>query len=158
GHYFYPVEKELAEGLVTEPLVHRIRTQIKKRGFGNVAGKVTITFSGYADDEREIFAIPEVRAYWRKLDRELPELPALLAYVPLLGHNGPAHHLMLLGTIDAATHRPEIAGYDVHVADAEPIVRDAIARIHRAGSRYHLSPEGADALIRRFVNGATHHL
>src|SRR5438105_3561915 len=87
GHYFYPVEKELTEGLVTEPLVHRIRTQIKKRGFGNVAGRVAITFSGYKDDEREVWAIPEVRAYWRKLDRELPELPALLAFLPLLGIN-----------------------------------------------------------------------
>src|SRR5712691_4472047 len=87
GHYFYPVEKELAEALVTEPLVHRIRTQIKKRGFGNVASRVAITFSGYADDEREIFAIPEVRAYWRQLNQQLPELPALLAYLPLLGFN-----------------------------------------------------------------------
>jgi hypothetical protein len=65
---------------------------------------------------------------------------------------------MLLGTIDEAVHRPEIAGYDVHVADAEPIMRDAIARIRRAGSRYHLSREGTDALVRRFVGGATHRL
>src|SRR5713101_9666020 len=85
GFYFYPLERELVEARVTEPLVHRIRTRVKKRGFDRVAGKVAISFSGYANDEREVFAIPEVSAYWKKLDRELPELPALLAYLPLLG-------------------------------------------------------------------------
>src|SRR5687767_8108401 len=89
GYYFYPVEKEHLEALVTHPLVHRIRTQIKKRGFAKVAGKVAVTFSGYADDPREIFDIPEIRSYWRRLDAELPELPSVLAFLPEFQFNGP---------------------------------------------------------------------
>src|SRR4051812_39676723 len=100
GFFFHPIPKEHTEGLVTGPVLHRLRTQIKKRSFAHVAGHVAITFSGFARDEREIFAIPEVRAYWRQLDSELPELPALLAVLPELGYNGPVHHLTLLGTID----------------------------------------------------------
>src|SRR5438093_50620 len=112
GHLFAPIPKEHIEAGVTGPLVHRIKMQIKKRGFEKLAGNVAVTFSGYAHDEREIFAIPEIRAYWRKLDRELPELPALLAYLPQLGFNGPGIHLMMVGTVDEAIHRPEIGGYD----------------------------------------------
>src|SRR5947208_2405387 len=48
GFYYYPVEREHAEALVTEPLVHRIRTKMKKRGFERVAGRVAVSFSGYA--------------------------------------------------------------------------------------------------------------
>src|SRR5947209_4927876 len=76
GYYFHPVERELVEGLITDPLLHRIRSQIKRRGFEKVAGKMAVTFSGYIYDEREIWQIPEIRAYWRKLDNQLPELPA----------------------------------------------------------------------------------
>src|SRR4051794_32439648 len=81
GYFFHPVEKEHAEGLVTEPLLAKIHTSIRKRGFEKVASKTAITFSGYAQDFREIFEIPEVRSYWRKLDQELPELPALLTHI-----------------------------------------------------------------------------
>src|SRR5438105_7594370 len=77
GYWFHPIAKEHAEGLVTGPLLHRIHTQIKKHGFRNVAGRAIVTFSGYARDPREVFAIPEARAYWQRLDGELPELPAL---------------------------------------------------------------------------------
>lgn len=37
-------------------------------------GKVEIMFSGYDDDPRELFEIPEVRDYVAKLDRALPDL------------------------------------------------------------------------------------
>jgi hypothetical protein len=158
GYYFHPVQKEHVEGLVTEPLVRRIRTQVKKRGFEKVAGHVAITFSGYADDPREVFAIPEVRRYWQKLDRDLPELPALLAFLPPLGFNGPGMHLMLMGTIDRVRHRPEIAGYDVHVRDAQRIIDDAIGRIHQAGSKYRINQTVTDGLIERFVASARHRI
>jgi len=46
GFFIHPVPKEHTEGLVVGPLLQRLRTQIKKRGFGNVAGHVAITFSG----------------------------------------------------------------------------------------------------------------
>jgi hypothetical protein len=46
-----------------------------------------------------------------QLDRDLPELPVLVAYLPQLGFNGPAFH----GTIDEAISRPETGGYDVQV-------------------------------------------
>lgn len=75
GFYFFAVEKELTEALVTQPLVHRLCTTIKKRGFGKVAGHSIITFSGYETDPREIFEVPEIRAYYQQLDRQLPELP-----------------------------------------------------------------------------------
>src|ERR1700736_3163534 len=78
GWLFFPIPKEHVEGLITAPLLQRIRTQIKKRGFEKVAGRALITFSGFVADSREIYAIPEARSYWAKLDRELPELPALV--------------------------------------------------------------------------------
>lgn len=156
GYYFYPVEKEHTEGFITDPLIHRIRTQIKKRGFEKVAGKVAITFSGYRYDPREIFAIPEIRAYWRRLDRELPELPALLTYLPQLGFNGPGQHLMLLGRIDQVLLRPAIAVYDVSVVGAEGIIADATRRILQAGTRYRLKPNLVTTLVGQFLQGATH--
>ena len=85
--------------MITEPLVQRLRTRIKTRGFAHMAGRVMITFSGYSRDAREIFAIPEVRASWQKLDTQLPELPAVVAFAPQLGFDGPGTHLMLTGTM-----------------------------------------------------------
>jgi hypothetical protein len=117
GLFIHPVPKEHTEGLVVGPLLQRLRTQIKKRGFGNVAGHVAITFSGLAFDEREIFAIPEVRAYWRVLDQQLPELPALLAIIPALRLNGPGQHVMLLGEVDAVVRHPAAQRYDLHVVE-----------------------------------------
>ena|SRR3989442_1381888 len=67
GYYFHPVERELTEAAITEPLVARIRQQIKKRGFAKMAGHTIITFSGYEDDPREIDQVPEIRSYFRKL-------------------------------------------------------------------------------------------
>ncbi len=73
GYHLYPVEREHTEGVIISPLLQRIRTQIKKRGFEKVAGRVAVTFSGYANDEREIFQIPEIRGYWRAVDGQFPE-------------------------------------------------------------------------------------
>src|SRR5436190_744783 len=98
GYYLQPVAKEHTEAVVTAPLVHRLHTLITKLGFGKVAGHTMLTFSGYADDEREIIEIPEIRAYYQQLDREVPELPALVAHLPQLRYNGPGFHVMLLGT------------------------------------------------------------
>src|SRR5207302_7803134 len=117
--FLYPVAKEHVEGLVTSPLLHRIRSQVKKRGFGNVATKVAITFSGYAHDPREVYEVPEARAYWRALDTELPELPALLAILYDFGYNGPGIHLTMLGEVDHVLHRPTQGGYDVHVVNGD---------------------------------------
>jgi hypothetical protein len=97
GYFFHPVPKEHTEAGVIDPLVHRIRGQIKRRGMEKVAGKVAITWSGYAQDDREIFAIPEIRAFYQRLDRQLPELPSLVTYLPQFNYNGPGFHLMLLG-------------------------------------------------------------
>ncbi len=79
------------------------------------------------DDPREIWQIPEVRAYWQRLDRSYDELPALLTYLPEFGFNGPGQHLMLVGEIDEVVHRPERFGYDVHVKDAEALLAAAAA-------------------------------
>jgi hypothetical protein len=158
GYYYYPAEKEHVEGLVTDPLILRIRTQIKKRGFEKVAGKVIITFSGYAQDEREIFAIPEIRAYWRKLDANFPELPAVLAYLPQFGFNGPVNHLMLLGTIDEVLDRPALGGYDVYVKDATPIIDQSVRRIRQAANNYRMSPTSTNQLIDQFRRGLARRL
>src|SRR5437879_2576913 len=92
GYFFYPVERELTEGLVTDPLLARVRTHIKKRGFEKVANHVAISFTGYSGDSREIWEIPEVRFFWQQLDQQLPELPALLARLPQMQFNGPGQH------------------------------------------------------------------
>lgn len=158
GYLLYPVEKEHTEALVTGPLLHKIRVQVKKRGFANVAGRVAISFSGYARDERELFEIPEARTYWQQLNRELPELPALLTILPEFGFNGPGQHVLLLGQIDVVFHRPEIGGYDVQVADGPRILADALSRIRQAGRTYRLSDEAVTRLSEQFLRGARLHL
>jgi len=154
GYFFQPVPREHTEGLVTGPLLHRLRTRITKRGFGNVAGRVMVTFSGYGKDEREVYAIPEARAYWRMLDRELPELPALLATLPELGFNGPGIHLLLLGDVDAIEHRPAEGRYRAHVVQGQELTVDALARIRQAGRKYHLRETQVRRLIEQFRRGA----
>src|SRR5579883_2720645 len=138
GYVFEPIPKELTEARVTAPLIHRLRTTITQRGFGSVAGRVAITFSGYAADRREIYAIPEIRAYWRALDRQVPELPALLTVLPAFRYNGPGQHVLLLGTITAVRHDPTTEQYQAHVVDGPRLLADALARIRRAGRAYQL--------------------
>jgi hypothetical protein len=154
GYFLHPVAKEHTEGLVTGPLLHRLRTNIKKRGFGNVAGRVAITFSGYGQDEREVCDIPEIRAYWQALDAQLPELPALLAVIPELRYNGPGMQLMLVGEIDAVRTRPSAGMYDVHVVEGTRLTVEALARIRQAGRRYHLTAAATQNLIEHFKRGA----
>jgi len=154
GYTFLPIPKEHTEALVTDPLLHRIHTQVKKRGFANVAGKAIVTFSGYGRDPREISAIPEIRGFWQHLDTQLPELPALLAYLPTLRFNGPGIHLMLLGEIDAVQERPAEGMYDVHVVDAPHLITDATRRIRQAGQKYHLDQSAVTRLLGHFLQGA----
>ena len=153
GFLFCPIPREHTEALVTGPLLHRIHTQVKKRGFANVASKVALTFSGYAADPREVFEIPEVRAYWRTLDADLPELPALLAVLPDLGFNGPGLHLLLLGTIDTVLNQPAKGGYDIMVSNAPQLLDQALQRIRQAGRTYHLPEETVTNLIEQFTRG-----
>lgn len=154
GFFLHPIPKEHTEGLVTGPLLHRLRTQVKKHGFQRVAGHVAITFSGWGGDDREIYAIPEARAYWQALDAQLPELPALLATLPAAAFNGPGQHVMLLGQIDAVVNHPAVGGFTVHIADGPRLIADAVARIRQAGRRYHLPPDTVDTLIHHFKRGA----
>lgn len=158
GYYFLPVEREHTEGQVTQPLVARLRGQVKKRGFSKVAGRALITFSGYERDPREVQQVPEIRSYWRKLDSELTELPALVAYLPEAGFNGPGMHLMLLGDVDEMVHRPELGGYDVHVLGAERIIEQAIQRIAQASTKYGLSHNQTTRLTANFIAGVTFRL
>jgi hypothetical protein len=50
------------------------RMRATKRIASECQGKVEIMFSGYDDDSRELFEIPEVRAYVATLDAVLPDL------------------------------------------------------------------------------------
>jgi hypothetical protein len=158
GYFFHPVPKEHVEGLVTHPVLHRLRTAIRKRGFAKVAAHVALTFSGYSRDPREVYEIPEARAYWRALDTQLAEWPALLAILPEFRYDGPGMQLTMLGTIDLAIERPEIAGYDVHVVGAEAIIADALRRIRQAGQKYHLTDTAVRNLEAHFLRGAHHRL
>ncbi len=154
GYTFLPVPRGHTEGGVTDPLRHRVCTHISKRGFHNLAGKAIVTFSGYGRDPREIYAIPEIRAYWQRLDAQLPELPALLALLPELRFNGPGLHLMLLGQIDAVRNRPAEGMYDVHLVDAPRLIVNATRRIQQAGRTYHLDQAHVTRLTRDFLRGA----
>ncbi len=155
GYFLQPVTREHIEGGVTSPLLHRLHTLITKRGFAKVAGHTLLSFSGYAEDEREIIVIPEIRAYYQQLNQELPELPALPAYLPEARYNGPGFHVMLLGTIEETFLQPELELYDIRVAEARPLVEDALVRIQRAAQRYHLQPRLTQRLLTNFTAGAT---
>src|SRR5215211_2854570 len=155
GYFFHPVEKEHTEGLITDPLLARLRTSIRKRGFEKVASRTAISFSGYAQDPREIFEIPEVRSYWRKLDGQLPELPALLTHLPELRYNGPGMHLELVGEVDLAIPDPSIGGYHLHVVGGPDLIEQAERRIRQAGAKYHLQPQVVTNLCARFRAAAT---
>jgi hypothetical protein len=154
GYFLQPIPKEHTEGLVIGPLVHRLHTHIKKRNFSNVAGRVAITLSGLGQDSREIYDIAEVRAYWRALDAQLPELPALLATLPAFRYNGPGQHVMLLGTIDAVVRHPAEQRYDLHVVEGPTLIADAVTRIRQAGLKYRLTAAATQNLIEQFKRGA----
>jgi hypothetical protein len=153
GYYFFPIPREHTEGLVTEPMAARLRGQVKKRGFAKVAGHTVLTYSGYDADPREVYAIPEIRAYTRQLDVQVPELPALLAFLPALRYNGPGLYLMLLGEVADSILYPERGGYDVRVAGAPTLIEQALRRIREAAVRYHLSPNDRLRLEQDFLAG-----
>lgn len=151
GLYWFPVPREHAEGSITRPLVSRIRSKIKQRGFDRLASHSAITFSGYGEDPREIHQIPEIRAFWKKLDSELEELPALLTVMALANYNGPVQHLVLLGDIERIIDHPEARRHDIMVTNADILRRQAISRIMRAGAKYQLNPDHVQALVAHFV-------
>ena len=151
GYYFFPVEREHVEGLVTDPLLARLRRTIKQRGFRKLAAHTAISFSGYASDPREIFEIPAIRAYYRQLDQALPELPALLTLLAPFRYNGPAIHLELLGTVNQVVERPELGGYHLRVDEAPAIIAAAQRRIQAAGHKYHLQPAAIRRLSEQFA-------
>ncbi len=151
GWHFFPIPKEHTEGLIIEPLIARIRTRINKRGFVKLAGHSIMTFSGFAKDPREIHQIPEIQLFWRKLDQQLPELPALLGSVIPIRYNGPVMHLSLLGEIDEIVDHPEQQRQDLHVIGADRMVTNAIERIYAAGRRHHLSFQRTYRLVTDFI-------
>jgi hypothetical protein len=155
GWSFLPIPREHAEGGITEPFLSRLRGQIKRRGFAKLAGRSLITFSGFGDDPRELHQIPEAKAYWRKLDRELPELPALLGVIEVARYNGPVLHVSLLGEVDQLVDHPERGGYDIHVIGAERIIANAVERIYAAGKKYNLPYNHTYHLIADFMAYST---
>src|SRR5258708_1518803 len=156
GWYFFPIPKEHTEGRVTDTLIARIRSQIKKRGFPKVAGRSLITFSGYGTDEREIYLIPEARAYWQKLNRELPELPALLGIIEAIRYNGPGMHLSMVGEIDEIIDYPEQERQELHVIGSDRIIQNSVTRIWAAGKKYHLPFQQLSRLLSNFLVYSTY--
>lgn len=156
GLFVLPVPKEHIEAKVTRPLIQKIRTRIKKRGFDNVAGNVFITFSGFAHDTREVYQIPEVRGFVQQLDRDLPELPALLGISQDLLYNGPGLYVSCLGNPDEQTIPDDphyFQRYNLYVDDAKTIVSGAVHRIHVAGRKYGLSRDKTERMVERFMAG-----
>jgi len=154
GFFLHPVPREHTEALVTGPLIHRLHSQIKKRGFSRVAGHVAITFSGYSSDVREVYEISEIRAYWRALDAQLPELPALLATIPELRYNGPGIQVMMLGEVDAVEEGDMPGSYLTHVVQGPALIEDGIRRIRAAGMKYHLHGVVVQNSVELFLQGA----
>lgn len=75
GVIIMAVDREEIEELSTSSIrgsFDRLRST-KEIAF-KAQGKVEFVFRGYEQDGRELFEIPEVRAYVHKLDRRLPEL------------------------------------------------------------------------------------
>jgi hypothetical protein len=153
GYYYLAVEQEHIEGLVTAPIAARLRGQIKRRGFQKVAGHMILTFSGYDRDPREIQEVPEIRAYFEQLDAEVTELPALLAFLPEMGFNGPGIYLMILGEISETIHHPEQFGYDVQVLGAQRIIDRALHRIRQTATTYKLRHNDRIRLEQTFLTG-----
>jgi hypothetical protein len=153
GYYFLPIPREHTEGLVTEPMAARLRGQIKKRGFAKVAGHTILTFSGYDADLREVYEVPEIRAYTRHLDAQVPELPALVAFLPELRFNGPGLYLMLLGEVAEAIPYPEHGSYDVRVIGAQALIEQGLRRIREAAVRYHLAHNDRLRIEQTFIAG-----
>jgi hypothetical protein len=153
GYYYLAVEQEHIEGLVTAPIAARLRGQIKRRGFQKVAGRMLLTFSGYDRDPREIQEVPAIRAYFQQLDAEVTELPALLAFLPEMGFNGPGIYLMMVGEIGETIHHPEQLGYDVQVLGAQRIIDQALHRIRQAATTYQLRHNDRLRLEQTFLSG-----
>lgn len=155
GYFLCTVPKEHSEGLVTQPLMQRIRTRIKKRGFANAANRLLLTFSGFARDRREVCQISEIRSYYRKLDQELPEFPALPAVIEELAYNGPGLYLSCLGIPDERMIPPNphyFQRYDLFVEGADLVSR-SLDRIREAGRKYHLSAQATERIVSNFRRG-----
>lgn len=76
----YPVfmEREHIEGGITTPVIHKLQKYIHKYGFSKVAGRTLIHYSGYSEDPRELFEIPEARTFWQQLNTAFPAIPTLI--------------------------------------------------------------------------------
>jgi|GEM_PF-3028697 len=152
GVYWFPIPREHAEGLITRPLLSKIRDKLRRVDFDRMASSTVITFSGYGDDSREIHQIREIRSFWRKLDSELDELPALLSVQPLANYNGPVQHLTLEGEIDQIIDHPEQRGQDVHLLNGGQLIKQSLRRIIRVGEKHRLAPEHTAALVYYFLS------
>lgn len=72
----YPVLFEISREEVEREDMRRITNQIIEcRQAGAAAsGRLTITISGYFSDPRELYEVPEVRKFVKRLVEEIPEL------------------------------------------------------------------------------------
>ena len=69
----FRLTKDEIENLQIERLLFGIATEAKNRGgVSEVQGKISFEVSGYDDDPRELWKIPEARSYFKKLDKAAP--------------------------------------------------------------------------------------
>lgn len=79
-------KEDIESGDLSNALTILNRIRVKKKMARHFRDKVDISIFGYQDDPRELFELPEVRKWVRKLDREFPywffflskEMPGLL--------------------------------------------------------------------------------
>ncbi len=63
-----------------ERLLHQIIVKADKAGgLSRIQGRIAFAVDGYNDDDRELFEIPEVKTYFRKLDKIAPHFLFFIA-------------------------------------------------------------------------------
>lgn len=79
-HFSVVVSREDVEKRETGRVLNVLSSlTVSARVMRQFCGRVDLFFGGYDDDPREVFEIPEVRAFVRDLDARFPELPYLLS-------------------------------------------------------------------------------
>lgn len=71
-HVFELTREEVEQGRVDRLLLGIAREGNERGGLSSIQGRITFFVSGYEKDPRELYEIPEVRAYFHQLDTLAP--------------------------------------------------------------------------------------
>jgi hypothetical protein len=138
----------ILEGLIKKPFAMR--------------STVHITFDGYNDDSRELYDVPEVVNYYKKLNEAFPALLLFIDYAH--GEDLPtfnfAMHLMLLlagqyttqkvnGTIVSNISRPQISTL---IMQTWPHIENLFPPTIEGNSQYTIVDQEISAIIRKYIH------